>query len=80
MVIIIVCKRICHKFQYTSEHSNADALSRIPLREIPAHTETPAELVLLMEPGPPTELWGAGALIIRNEALDHTCGDYCVMH
>ena len=37
------------KFRCTSEHSNADALSRVPLREIPAHTDTPAELVLLME-------------------------------
>ena len=37
------------KFRCTSEHSNADALSRVPLREIPAQTETPAELVLLME-------------------------------
>ena len=37
------------KFRCTSEHSNADALSRVPLREIPAQTETPTELVLLME-------------------------------
>ena len=37
------------KFRCTSEHSNADTLSRVPLREIPAHTETPAELFLLME-------------------------------
>ena len=37
------------KFRCTCEHSNADALSRVPLREIPAHTDTPAELVLLME-------------------------------
>ena len=37
------------KFRCTGEHGNADALSRVPLREIPAQTETPAELVLLME-------------------------------
>ena len=37
------------KFWYTSEHSNTDALSQIPLREIPAHTKTLAKLVLLME-------------------------------
>ena len=37
------------KFRCTNDHSNADALSRVPLREIPAQTETPAELVLLME-------------------------------
>ena len=37
------------KLRCTRDHSNADALSRVPLREIPAQTETPAELVLLME-------------------------------
>jgi len=37
------------KFRCTNDHSNTDALSRVPLREVPAQTETPAELVLLME-------------------------------
>ena len=37
------------KFQCTSDHSNADVLSRVPMREIPVQTETPAELVLIME-------------------------------
>ena len=37
------------KFRCTGEHGNADALSRVPLREIPAQTKTPPELVLLME-------------------------------
>ena len=37
------------KFRCTSDHSNADALSRVPLQEIPAQTEIPVELVLLME-------------------------------
>ena len=32
------------KFRCTNDHSNADALSRVPLREVPAQTETPAEL------------------------------------
>ena len=36
------------KFRCTGEHGNADALSRVSLREIPAQTETPAELVLLI--------------------------------
>ena len=29
--------------------------------------------------GPPTGFWGPGVLT-RNEALDHTRGDYCVKH
>ena len=29
--------------------------------------------------GPPTAFWGPRALT-RNEALDHTCGGYCVKH
>ena len=33
----------------TTEHANADALSRLPLPQIPANTSTPAELVLLIE-------------------------------
>ena len=33
----------------TTEHANADALSRLPLLEIPANTSTSAELVLLIE-------------------------------
>ena len=33
----------------TTEHANADAMSRLPLPEIPANTTTPAELVLLIE-------------------------------
>ena len=37
------------KLRCTSDDSNADALSRIPLREISAQTEIPAELVLLIE-------------------------------
>ena len=37
------------KLRCTSDDSNADALSRIPLREISAQTETPAELVLLIK-------------------------------
>jgi len=30
-------------------HVNADALSRLPLPSVPAHTQTPPELVLLIE-------------------------------
>ena len=37
------------KFRCTTEHGNADALSRVPLRDTPAQTDTPTELVLLME-------------------------------
>ena len=33
----------------TVQHANADALSRLPLQEVPAQTTTPAELVLMME-------------------------------
>ena len=36
-------------FRKTEEHSNADALSRLPLPVIPKKTETPPELVLLTE-------------------------------
>ena len=36
-------------FRDTKAHSNADALSRLPLPVIPAKTETPPELVLLAE-------------------------------
>ena len=37
------------KFRCTTEHGNADALSRVPLGDTPAQTNTPTELVLLME-------------------------------
>ena len=37
------------KFRKTNDHSNADALSRVPLREITTQSDTPPELVLLME-------------------------------
>ena len=37
------------KFRCTTEHGNADALSRVPLRDTPAQTDTPTELILLME-------------------------------
>ena len=37
------------KFRRTEAHGNADALSRLPLPVAPAKTETPPELVLLME-------------------------------
>ena len=33
----------------TSQHANADALSRLPLSESPRHSPVPAELVLMME-------------------------------
>ena len=36
-------------FRRTEEHGNADALSRLPLPVVPARTEIPPELVLLME-------------------------------
>ena len=36
-------------FKKTEEHGNADALSRLPLQVVPAKTETPPEIVLLME-------------------------------
>ena len=37
------------KFRKTQAHSNADALSRLPLREYQRESETPPELVLLMD-------------------------------
>ena len=37
------------KFRCTTEHGNADALSRVPLRDTPAQTDTPTKLVQLME-------------------------------
>ena len=37
------------KFRRTETHGNADTLSRLPLPVAPAKTETPPELVLLME-------------------------------
>ena len=37
------------EFRTTSQHSNADALSRLPLPEAPADVPTPAELVLLIQ-------------------------------
>ena len=37
------------KFRRTEAHGNADALSRLPLPVAPVKTETPPELVLLME-------------------------------
>ena len=37
------------KFRRTEAHGNADTLSRLPLPMAPAKTETPPELVLLME-------------------------------
>ena len=37
------------KFRNTIAHANADALSRLPLPEIPAVTQTPPELVLLAD-------------------------------
>ena len=33
----------------SAKHANADALSRLPLSEFPAHTTIPAELVLMVE-------------------------------
>ena len=36
-------------FCKTEAHGNADALSRLPLLEVPAQTQTPPELVLLMD-------------------------------
>ena len=36
-------------FRKTQAHANADALSRLPLPTVPAQTQTPPELVLLME-------------------------------
>ena len=37
------------EFRTTSQHSNADALSRLPLLEAPADVPTSAELVLLIQ-------------------------------
>ena len=37
------------KFRDTLSHSNADALSRLPLAVVPAETDTPPEVILLME-------------------------------
>ena len=37
------------KFRSTTEHGNADALSRLPLKTVDHPSETPPELVLLME-------------------------------
>ena len=37
------------EFRSTSQHSNADALSRLPLPEAPTEVPTPAELVLLIQ-------------------------------
>lgn len=37
------------EWRNTSQHANADALSRLPLPESPLHSNTPAELVLLVE-------------------------------
>ena len=37
------------EFHSTSQHSNADALSRLPLPEAPSKVPTPAELVLLIQ-------------------------------
>ena len=37
------------RFRRTAAHGNADALSRLPLRVVPANVETPPELVLLTE-------------------------------
>ena len=37
------------KFRNTTAHANADALSRLPLPEVPAVTQTPPELVLLAD-------------------------------
>ena len=37
------------KYKTSSENANADAMSRLPLREIPAQTPLPGELILLME-------------------------------
>ena len=37
------------KFRPTQQHGSADALSRLPLPQVPQETAVPAELVLLME-------------------------------
>ena len=37
------------EFRTTSQHSNADASSRLPLPEAPTEVPTPAELVLLIQ-------------------------------
>ena len=36
-------------FRKTEDHGNADALSRLPLTVVPAQSDTPPEVVLLME-------------------------------
>ena len=36
-------------FRKTEDHGNADALSRLPLNVVPAQSDTPPEVVLLME-------------------------------
>ena len=33
----------------TTQHANADALSRLPLPEVPSQTTTPAEVVLMVD-------------------------------
>ena len=37
------------EFRVTSQHSNADALSRLPLPQTPSDVPTPAELVMLIQ-------------------------------
>ena len=37
------------KFRNTTAYANADALSRLPLPEVPTVTQTPPELVLLAD-------------------------------
>ena len=37
------------KFQNTTAHASADPLSRLPLPEVRAVTQTPSELVLLAD-------------------------------
>jgi len=48
-VIILASFKYTLEFHSTSQHSNADALSRLPLPEVPLEVPTPAELGLLIK-------------------------------
>ena len=39
----------CLAWRRSEQHSNADALSRLPLKEVPQRTTSPAEVVLMVE-------------------------------
>ena len=47
--LILAAYKYTIVFKKTEEHGNTDALSRLPLQVVPAKTETPPEIVVLME-------------------------------